>query len=139
MQLEAQRRISRWPCSISVTSRRQSSGQSNRRSTRAEWWHQCYGDSDSGNLADSREVHSILLAVLPFAPKVSLTKDLIFTTLPPLLLETALYTPWNQSTAGLVMGNLKVLGTISDRAEEAVQAFWSMPLAEEQALESSVM
>jgi CPA1 family monovalent cation:H+ antiporter len=39
----------------------------------------------------------ILLAMLPFAPKVSLTKDLIFAgLLPPLLFEAALYIPWNQ-------------------------------------------
>jgi CPA1 family monovalent cation:H+ antiporter len=39
----------------------------------------------------------IVLAVLPFAPKVSLTKDLIFTALlPPLLFEAAFYIPWNQ-------------------------------------------
>jgi len=39
----------------------------------------------------------IMLAVLPFAPKVSLTKDLIFTALlPPLLFEAAFYIHWNQ-------------------------------------------
>src|SRR5580765_5283054 len=39
----------------------------------------------------------IILAILPFAPKVSLTKDLIFTVLlPPLLFEAALYIHWNQ-------------------------------------------
>jgi CPA1 family monovalent cation:H+ antiporter len=39
----------------------------------------------------------IILAVLPFAPAVSLTKDLIFTgLLPPLLFEAALYIHWNQ-------------------------------------------
>jgi CPA1 family monovalent cation:H+ antiporter len=39
----------------------------------------------------------ILLAVLPFAPKVSLTKDLIFTALlPPLLFEAAFYIHWDQ-------------------------------------------
>src|SRR5882724_5557962 len=39
----------------------------------------------------------IILAFLPFAPKVSLTKDLIFTTLlPPLLFEAAFHIPWNQ-------------------------------------------
>ena len=39
----------------------------------------------------------ILLAVLPFAPKISLTKDLIFTALlPPLLFEAAFYIHWNQ-------------------------------------------
>ena len=39
----------------------------------------------------------IFLAVLPFAPKVSLTKDLIFTALlPPLLFEAAFFIDWNQ-------------------------------------------
>ena len=39
----------------------------------------------------------IILAVLPFAPKVALTKDLIFTALlPPLLFEAAFYIHWNQ-------------------------------------------
>ncbi|HEY3743836.1 MAG TPA: sodium:proton antiporter [Bryobacteraceae bacterium] len=39
----------------------------------------------------------ILLAFLPFAPKVALTKDLIFTALlPPLLFEAAFYIHWNQ-------------------------------------------
>jgi Na+:H+ antiporter len=39
----------------------------------------------------------ILLAMLPFAPKLSLTKDLIFTALlPPLLFEAAFYIQWNQ-------------------------------------------
>src|SRR6266852_6397127 len=39
----------------------------------------------------------IILAVLPFAPNVSLTKDLIFTALlPPLLFEAAFYIHWNQ-------------------------------------------
>lgn len=39
----------------------------------------------------------IVLAALPFAPKVSLTKDLIFTALlPPLLFEAAFYLNWNE-------------------------------------------
>jgi len=39
----------------------------------------------------------IVLAMLPFAPRVSLTKDLIFTALlPPLLFEAASYIHWNQ-------------------------------------------
>jgi Na+:H+ antiporter len=39
----------------------------------------------------------IILAILPFTPNVSLTKDLIFTVLlPPLLFEAALYIHWNQ-------------------------------------------
>jgi CPA1 family monovalent cation:H+ antiporter len=39
----------------------------------------------------------IILAILPFAPKVSLTKELIFTALlPPLLFDAALYIHWEQ-------------------------------------------
>jgi CPA1 family monovalent cation:H+ antiporter len=39
----------------------------------------------------------IILAVLPFAPQVMLTKDLIFTALlPPLLFEAAFHIHWNQ-------------------------------------------
>jgi len=39
----------------------------------------------------------IVLAFLPFAPRVELTKDLIFTALlPPLLFEAAFYIPWDQ-------------------------------------------
>jgi CPA1 family monovalent cation:H+ antiporter len=39
----------------------------------------------------------ILLATLPFAPKIVLTKDLIFTALlPPLLFEAAFYIHWDQ-------------------------------------------
>ncbi len=39
----------------------------------------------------------IILAFLPFAPKINLTKDLIFTALlPPLLFEAAFYIPWDQ-------------------------------------------
>ena len=39
----------------------------------------------------------IVLAMLPFAPKVNLTKDLIFTALlPPLLFEAAFNIHWNQ-------------------------------------------
>ncbi len=39
----------------------------------------------------------MILAILPFAPKVSLTKELIFTALlPPLLFEAAFYIHWEQ-------------------------------------------
>jgi hypothetical protein len=42
-------------------------------------------------------VAGILLAVLPFAPNIQLTKDLIFTALlPPLLFHAAYYIDWNQ-------------------------------------------
>src|SRR5436305_13847736 len=55
------------------------------------------------------------LALLPLAPKISFTKELIFTALlPPLLFEAALYLRWNQlrrelalilalATAGVVL------------------------------------
>ena len=37
----------------------------------------------------------ILLALLPFAPAITLTKDLLFTVLlPPLIFEAALYLHW---------------------------------------------
>ena len=40
----------------------------------------------------------VVLAFLPFAPNVNLTKDLIFTgLLPPLLFEAALYIHWDRS------------------------------------------
>lgn len=39
----------------------------------------------------------IVLALMPFAPNVTLTKDLIFTALlPPLLFEAAFYIPWDR-------------------------------------------
>ncbi len=42
-------------------------------------------------------VAGIVLAALPFAPQVSLTKDLIFTALlPPLLFEAAFYLHWSE-------------------------------------------
>ena len=119
-------------------------------------------------------VAGIALAILPFAPKVALTKDLIFTVLlPPLLFEAALFIHWKELqrnfpvivalllagrtddhlveitvttvaaygsfllaehfgcsgvlatiTAGLVLGNFKSFGAISDRGKEAVQSFW---------------
>ncbi len=60
-------------------------------------------------------VAGICLAFLPFAPKVTLTKDLIFTVLlPPILFEAAFYLHWKQlrrdfavvivlATAGVVL------------------------------------
>lgn len=39
----------------------------------------------------------VALAMSPFAPKIALTKDLIFTALlPPLLIEAAFHIPWVQ-------------------------------------------
>ncbi|HEY9139530.1 MAG TPA: cation:proton antiporter [Bryobacteraceae bacterium] len=56
----------------------------------------------------------IILAVLPFAPVVSLTKDLIFTALlPPLLFEAALYLHWNQLRRDFpVIGLLATVGVL---------------------------
>jgi CPA1 family monovalent cation:H+ antiporter len=59
-------------------------------------------------------VAGIALAALPFAPKVSLTKDLLFTVLlPPLLFQAAFYIPWNQlrrnSPVILVLATLGVV------------------------------
>ena len=53
----------------------------------------------------------IFLAVLPAAPKVNLTKDLIFTALlPPLLFEAAFYINWNQLRRDLAV--IVVLATV---------------------------
>lgn len=56
----------------------------------------------------------IVLAILPFAPKISLTKDLIFTVLlPPLLFEAALHIHWGQLRRDLpVIGVLATLGVL---------------------------
>jgi CPA1 family monovalent cation:H+ antiporter len=56
----------------------------------------------------------IFVAFLPFAPKVELTRDLIFTALlPPLLFEAAFYIPWPQLrrdfSVVLVLATLGVL------------------------------
>ena len=59
-------------------------------------------------------VAGIILAVSPFAPKVSLTKDLIFTALlPPLLFEAAFHIHWNQLRRNfLVVVVLATLGVL---------------------------
>lgn len=56
----------------------------------------------------------IILAVLPFAPKVSITRDLIFTALlPPLLFEAAFNIHWNQLRRNLpVIAVLATLGVL---------------------------
>jgi CPA1 family monovalent cation:H+ antiporter len=56
----------------------------------------------------------IFLAALPFAPNVSLTKDLIFTALlPPLLFEAAFYIHWNELRRDLsVIVVLATLGVV---------------------------
>jgi CPA1 family monovalent cation:H+ antiporter len=59
-------------------------------------------------------IAGILLAMSPFAPKVSLTKELIFTALlPPLLFESALCIQWNQLRRDLpVIVVLATLGVL---------------------------
>src|SRR5271154_6667626 len=53
----------------------------------------------------------IFLAILPFTPDVSLTKDLIFTAfLPPLLFEAAYYIHWDQLRRDLSL--IVVLATL---------------------------
>jgi CPA1 family monovalent cation:H+ antiporter len=56
----------------------------------------------------------IVLAMLPFAPKVALTKDLIFTALlPPLLFEAAYSLPWLELRRNLsVIAVLATLGVL---------------------------
>jgi monovalent cation:H+ antiporter, CPA1 family len=63
----------------------------------------------------------ILLAVLPFAPKVSLTKDLIFTgLLPPLLFEASFYVHWRHLRRDLpVIVVLATLGVVLSAAVTA--------------------
>jgi CPA1 family monovalent cation:H+ antiporter len=64
----------------------------------------------------------ILLAVLPFAPKVSLTKDLIFTgLLPPLLLEASFYIHWRHLRRDLpVIVVLATLGVVLSATVTAI-------------------
>ncbi len=56
----------------------------------------------------------VVLALLPFAPKISLTKDLIFTALlPPLLFEAAFYIQWSQLRRDIpVIVTLATLGVV---------------------------
>ena len=64
----------------------------------------------------------ILLAVLPFAPRVNLTKDLIFTgLLPPLLFEAAFYIHWDQLRRDFPV--IVVLATIGVALSACVTAF----------------
>jgi CPA1 family monovalent cation:H+ antiporter len=67
-------------------------------------------------------VAGILLAVLPFAPKLQLTKDLIFTALlPPLLFDAAYYIDWNQLRRDFsVVVVLATLGVIFSATVTAV-------------------
>ncbi len=56
----------------------------------------------------------ILLAILPFAPRVTLTKNLIYAALlPPLLFEAALFIPWNRLRRDFpVIGTLATAGVV---------------------------
>jgi monovalent cation:H+ antiporter, CPA1 family len=67
-------------------------------------------------------VAGICLAILPFAPNVSLTKDLIFTVLlPPLLFEAAFYLHWHQVRRDLsVVLVLASLGVVLSAGVTAV-------------------
>ncbi|HXN45400.1 MAG TPA: sodium:proton antiporter [Bryobacteraceae bacterium] len=64
----------------------------------------------------------ILLAMSPWAPNISLTKDLIFTALlPPLLFEAAFYIPWKQLRRDLsVIVVLATLGVVLSACVTAV-------------------
>jgi CPA1 family monovalent cation:H+ antiporter len=64
----------------------------------------------------------ILLAILPFAPKIMLTKELIFTALlPPLLFEAAFYLHWELLRRNLlVISVLATLGVVLSAGVSAV-------------------
>ena len=64
----------------------------------------------------------IILELSPFAPKISFTKDLIFTTLlPPLLFEAAFYIDWEQMRRDFpVIALLATLGVILSACVTAV-------------------
>lgn len=59
-------------------------------------------------------VAGVSLAALPFAPRIVLTRDLIFTLLlPPLLFEAALYLDWRQVRKDFaVIGTLATVGVV---------------------------
>ena len=63
----------------------------------------------------------VVLASVPFAPKASLTKDLIFTALlPPLLFEAAFQIQWNQLRRNLpIIVTLATLGVLLSAAVTA--------------------
>lgn len=66
-------------------------------------------------------VAGILLAVTPFAPRVDLTKDLIFTVLlPPLLFEAAFYIRWDELRRDLAL--IVVLATAGVMVSACVTA-----------------
>jgi CPA1 family monovalent cation:H+ antiporter len=74
-------------------------------------------------------VAGICLAVSPFAPNVSLTKDLIFTVLlPPLLFEAAFYLHWNQLRRDFSV--VLVLATLGVVLSAGVTAFGMRYLAD---------
>ena len=80
-------------------------------------------------------VAGISLALLPFAPKIELTKDLIFTVLlPPLIFEAAFYLHWRELRRDLpVVLVLASVGVLLSAAVTAVGmhlfAGWQWPSA----------
>jgi monovalent cation:H+ antiporter, CPA1 family len=79
----------------------------------------------------------ISLAVLPFAPQVNLTKDLIFTALlPPLLFEAALYIHWAQLRRDFTV--IVVLATVGVALSASVTSLGMHYLARWQWLGASV-
>jgi CPA1 family monovalent cation:H+ antiporter len=73
-------------------------------------------------------VAGIVLAALPFAPNVNLTKDLIFTALlPPLLFEAAFYLHWKQLRRDLLV--VVVLATLGVLLSAGVTALGMRYLA----------
>ena len=73
----------------------------------------------------------IILAFLPFAPKVVLTKDLIFTALlPPLLFESAFSIHWNRLRRNLsVIFVLATLGVLLSACVTATGMRYLLSLA----------
>jgi CPA1 family monovalent cation:H+ antiporter len=79
----------------------------------------------------------IVLAVLPFAPKVNLTKDLIFTAiLPPLLFEAAFYIQWSRLRRDFPV--IVVLATLGVVLSACVTAIGMRHLARWQWLDAMV-
>ncbi len=68
----------------------------------------------------------IVLAMLPFAPKVNLTKELIFTALlPPLLFEAAFYIQWPRLRRNLfLIVVLATLGVVLSACVTALGMYW---------------
>ena len=68
-------------------------------------------------------VAGIILAFLPFTPKVELTKDLIFTVLlPPLIFEAAFYLHWKELRRDIPV--VLVLATVGVLLSASGHRFW---------------